>query len=613
MQNNHYGYGTSAYHPTQHVQREPTPPPKIPKTRRRLTRALQILVLIFIGLFLIGLYLLADFRFLFCKYPAFAGFPFGNRTYLVLFQNNYELRPTGGFISTYGELKFSHGVYKGIDFFDVYGEIDDHKRIDPPLVLGVLLEDENYIGHTFRDANFDPDFTLAKDDLIEMYSLSHPEDRVDGIIAADFSFLEDLVALHEPLTVEDYELTEDNLFETLSTIVSDVDRHSEEALAARKNITGPIVKKIIKKSLIFPWNVRPLMNAAANAFEERHLLASFEKRNLEKPFLKRHWTGSLPESNAGDFLAVNEGNYGGMKSDRYITRDVTYELDITDERDILGNPVVKATVTVQLSHEGIYNTPLSGPFTGYLRVMAPLGADVETGGDIQEEREDVTVMATLMDLLPGERKSISYSYTLPEYVWVDGTYFLHLHKQPGTENDHYRVIVRAPQGMGLSSDTLDVRENVGFFEAPLLTDMNLSFALTDDESAPRIVSHELTALNEITVVFNEPLSPEYAGNPGAFAITDLNVANPDTDTLEVANVRVDASTIILTLNGMTAQDEEFYELVLRDIKDLNDNFISPNPRTVTVVQRNLGTPTEIEEDVTEEEPLEETESTETNE
>src|SRR3989338_3775471 len=119
-----------------------------------------------------------------------------------------------------------------------------------------------------------------------------------------------------------------------------------------------------------------------------------------------------------------------MKSNRYITRDVQYELEVTGQTDVLGNPVVKATVTVTLSHEGIWNIPLSGPYTGYLRTMIPLGSNVETEGEVTEDREDVYVLGELVELQPGESVTYTYSYELPEYVWSEGTYYLHLHKQP---------------------------------------------------------------------------------------------------------------------------------------------------------------------------------------
>lgn len=562
---------------------------KVPQFKRsdktpRWKRALQIAIALLLGLLFVLWLFLGSFRFLMFKYPALTGFPFGNRNYIVLFQNNYELRPTGGFISTFGVLRFKHGVYAGIEFYDVYGEIDEHEEVEAPLVLSTLLEGEGYEGHTFRDANYNPDFSLAKQDLIEFYNLVYPEERIDGVFAADFHFLEEFVGLYEPLMVDGYELTEENLFETLSTVVSDIDRHDEEALANRKNITSPLVKKLIAKSLM-PWRWGEVLDLMENSFAEKHLLASFNRGRLEKAFLKRGWNGQLPDSNIGDFLVVNDANYGGMKSNRYLTRDVQYELEVGKAKDVLGNPLVTATVTVTLSHEGIWNTPLSGPYTGYLRTLIPLGSDLIQGTDIIEETDSALVLGQLVSLDPGESVSYTYSYELPEYVWQNGEYLLHLHKQPGTDADHYSVVVRVPQGMSMEAEGMDVRENVAFFDGHLTTDLNFSFSLLPDENPPRVVLHEITGPNEITIVFNEPLSPDYAGDPLLFQILDTDHANSLTDTVGIQGIRVDGSAIIITTTGMTAQPEERYQVTLRDTRDLSGNPITPNPRTLTVIQR----------------------------
>ncbi len=153
---------------------------------------LALAALFFAGLFLVWFFL-GEFRFLMWRAPSLTGFPFGTRTYIVLFQNNYELRPTGGFISEYAELTFSHGVYTGLTFHDVYGEIDDHNEVEAPLVMSTLLDNGDYSGETFRDANFDPDFRLSKDSLIEFYQLTHPDAEIDGVLAVDFHFLEEWV------------------------------------------------------------------------------------------------------------------------------------------------------------------------------------------------------------------------------------------------------------------------------------------------------------------------------------------------------------------------------------------------------------------------------------
>lgn len=594
-------YGTSGYKPSPREGSSEKHPekPKVKKTRTpkaKLTKLLHaLLILLGVGLFAVWLSL-GEFRFMLWRAPSFTGFPFGNRTYLVLFQNNYELRPTGGFISTYGELTFSHGVYTGMEFHDVYAEVDDHEFVEPPLVLSTLLANEDYAGHTFRDANFDPDFRLSKDSLIEMYQLTNESAEIDGVIAMDFTFLESLVGLYEPMTVEGYELTEQNLFETLSSISSDVDRHSLTELESRKNITTPLVKKIITKTLVLPWRIFSVMDLLAEGFREKHVLASFNRNGLASSFRERNWDGALPQSDMGDFLAINEGNYGGMKSDRYFTRDVVYELTVTDQKDVLGNPIVKATVSVTLSHEGGNNVPLSGNYTGYLRTLIPLGSNITAGSTITEDRDDVYVLGEIVRLAPGESVTYSYSYELPEYVWYEDVYYLHLHKQPGTEADHYRVIVKVPEGMSLSAPLFDVRENVAFLDTPLLTDLNLSFTLLEDTTPPRLIYNELTALNEVTIQFNETLAGASITDPLNYQITDLNQENEDiTDTVTVRSVRMDGNQLVLTTEGMTDQPEEFYEVVFRGVSDSKGNTQDPNPRTVTVVQRNLEEAVESEE------------------
>ncbi len=557
-------------------------------------KILFVLAALFAACLFVVWFFLGEFRFLLWRSPSLTGFPFGTRTYLVLFQNNYELRPTGGFISNYAELTFSHGVYTGITFHDVYAEIDEHDYVEPPLVMSTLLDNGDYAGETFRDANFDPDFRVSKDELITFYQLTHPEAQVDGVLAVDFHFLEQWVGLYDSVTVEGTTFTQQNLFETLSSLVSDIDHHDEEALDTRKDIAGPLVQTLLTKTLILPWRTLAFRDLLAEAFREKHALAAFSRSGLASSFRLRNWDGALPQSDMGDFLVVNEGNYGGMKSDRYLTRDVQYELEVTDQKDVLGNPIVKATVQITLSHEGGNNPPLSGTYTGYLRTLIPLGAKILEGSDITEERSDSTVLGELVTLQPGESVTYTYSYELPEYVWNDGMYYLHLHKQPGTDQDHYRVLVKVPAGMSLDAPNFDVRESVAFLDVNLLTDLNLNFAVLEDANPPRIVSNELTALNQITLLFNENLDSLYAADPSNYRVTDLNEASETTDEVTVLGATVQGNVVLLTTTGMTTQDEEFYEVVLENLSDTHGNVQTPNPRSVTVVQRDL--PVEPEEE-----------------
>ncbi len=606
-------YGTSAYRPDPEFQRPASKhapqqhhasKPSAPLSRRKkILYALAALAAL--ALFLLYQFL-GDFGFLLFRTPSLTGFPFGTRTYLVLFQNNYELRPTGGFISNYGVLTFSHGIYTGIDFHDVYGDIDNHDYVEPPLILSTLLQGNGYSSDNFRDANFDPDFNLTKEKLIEFYSMAYPDQSVDGVLAVDFSFLEQFVGMYDPLTVDGQTLTQQNLFETLSSLASDIDRHNTTALAERKDIATPLMKTLIGKTLIFPWRIHGFLTLLAQGFNEKHVLASFNSSGLADSFSSRNWDGALPQSDMGDFLAVNEGNYGGMKSDRYITRDVTYDISVGSRRDVIGNPVLTATTTVTLTHNGSYNIPLSGDYTGYLRTMIPKSSKILTGGTVTEDRDDVYVLGEIVRLKPGESVTYTYTYELPEYVWNNGTYYLHLHKQPGTEGDYYRVTVHSPTDTSLEAPLMTVRENTATFDAHLTEDMNLSFAMIADNLAPRIVAHEITNMNQITLVFNEPLNIDTAGDPMNYKVIDLDETDAGTtDAVSVIGVTVDGAAVILTTSGMTSQEAEYYSITLQGLTDAAGNLINPSPRDVTVVQRLEGF-TEVIVEAATEETLEET-------
>jgi len=58
---------------------------------------------------------------------------------------------------------------------------------------------------------------------------------------------------------------------------------------------------------------------------------------------------------------------------------------------------------------------------------------------------------------------------------------------------------------------------------------------------------------------------------------------------------------------MTTQDEERYEVNLRNLRDTNGNTIDPNPRTVTVIQRGIEINEKIEDTTDELTPDPETE------
>lgn len=523
------------------------------------------------------------------------GPPGSERTYLVLLQNNAELRATGGFLSAFALIEFKHGIPVNIDFQDVYGKIDDHEYIAPPYPMDILLEKDSatYAGHSFRDANFNPDFPQAVQDLLGFFHRTYPDTTLDGVFALNFSVLENIIGLYEPLELNQHELTRTNLFETLENVVSDIDRHNLDALASRKNIINDFARVTLRRMAFTPWKWRELSDLVTRSLNEKEILLTFIRPSLARKVNRLGWDGAFPSpdpKHPADVLGVNVSNFGGMKSDRYITRDVHYSVELTDQKDADGRPVAMAALEVTLRHMGDYNTPLSGEYKGYVRVFLPMGVELlesSTGASRQEFIANYTAWGDTIFMQPGESRTYTYRFRLAPGVFQNNRYRLHVVKQPGTSRDSYELAIKAPIGRNMSGARFDTRENIAILQTNLTRDLNLVLDVLPDELPPRLFWQEITALNVIELTFAEPLDPSLAEDPLNYEIRDLNVNVPELDDgrLFIDAIEVRGGALRIFTRGMDLQPEEHFEVRLRNLRDLSGNPVSPNPRTVTVVQR----------------------------
>jgi hypothetical protein len=327
-------------------------------------------ILFFIVTFIISV--AGGLRVFFPYAASITGFPFSQKNYLVLFQNNYELRPTGGFISSFANLQFQSGFPTKIEIEDVYGTVDDHDYLKGPYPMEELLADQWYKGYSFRDGNFNPDFPSSAEELIRLYQINNPNAKIDGVFAVNFNLLSDLLAAVGPVEVEGTVLDSQNLFEEITNSVNDVDRHNVESLANRKSILKPLANQLIKKIVFNPFKLRKVSDTITLALSQKDLQLYFRDTNLQEFIIKNRWGGAWPanfsesKTSLRDFLAVIEANLGGMKSDRYLQRNITYKVKIS-EAALQGDENIQAELITEVTHFGIENIPFSGPYTGYFR------------------------------------------------------------------------------------------------------------------------------------------------------------------------------------------------------------------------------------------------------
>ena len=121
------------------------------------------------------------------------------RTYLLLFQNEDELRASGGFISAAGRVTVDAGRIISLTVEDSYA-VDDFTTPYPDAPAPM----HDYMGidlWVFRDSNWSPDFPVAARQAISLYTQTRGG-TIDGVIALNQRVVEALVDGLGPLTID---------------------------------------------------------------------------------------------------------------------------------------------------------------------------------------------------------------------------------------------------------------------------------------------------------------------------------------------------------------------------------------------------------------------------
>ncbi len=535
--------------------------------------------------------ILGPFGSFFWNIPSMTGF-LGSREYLILLQNNSELRPTGGFITAVGDLRMFFGV-PSLTFMDSYEVPDPKPKLPAPEPFSYFIgnRDPFFAGWTFRDANFSPDTAQSAKAVIERYTAAFPEKKIDGVFFLDFSVLEELLGRYGPIMAEGVTFDRDHFFLQSQRLSKDIDTHNATELKGRKNVFKPFADELKSRMLRAVLSYRSLLKLFADLAKKKHLQAFFSDRRLQEEAEALALSTTIAPPPVGtDLLVVNIANIGGRKADRYMRKSLSYRVDFT-------NPEKKqAEVTLELEHLGTYNLQ-SDIYQAYVRVYTLPGTTLisSSGSSLRDTKAEhelgLNVYSDILRLSPGENIRLKYLYRLPDTLSAQ-LYSLKVVKQPGVDDAHFSLAIQMPNDTSMLEkkaggiEALQIRENVGFFEANLNHDLFFQVSKESDREAPIVVWQEFRSLSLINVRFQEELDKNEAENVSNYSITDLDQVVPGVaDTIKVSRAKFEGRDLWLTVSGVTEQREERYQLTMRDLKDLSGNVINPNPLERTLVQR----------------------------
>jgi len=433
------------------------------KIKKWLKRGGLTLAFIILFVFLYVLSALSGLRFFLPHYLTIAGTPFESKSYLLVLQNNNELRPSGGRIIAYGKITFNNGLFGDIELSNPDEALTNHDYMDAPYPMEELLWDESYKGYTFFDANFNPDFESTVNELLGMYKLTNPDVEFDGAIALNINVLKDVLDITGNVKIENEVITSSNIFEKFEN-------------------SDDTTLRSIGRSVIFKsyWSIiswRELSDMFVRNLNEKNIqLYSFNK-NFQKKLEEKNWSGKWPTKFEGDFLAAVEANFSKNQISKYINRALNYRLYLCDPQ---ADKYCEYTGKVAYTIEYIDRSPEAPKYTGYIRFYFPNETSLKSSNAFvnYENNADYFVMGTIVSLNPGEKKTIEMTVKLPEIIFDQESYSLYIPKQSGTAGDPYSVIIETPAGTQVDSKSFDVHENIASWQGALSKDKTLSLSVT---------------------------------------------------------------------------------------------------------------------------------------
>jgi hypothetical protein len=387
--------------------------------------------------------------------PEFFGYP-SQSTFLVLFENNDELRPTGGFLGTYGILQTANGDVVRFDSHDIY-------HMDQPMealhLLSIMPPDpiKKYLNKTWymRDSNWLPDWPAAAQQAIWFYNkennLLPPKNQINnfngdfsGVIAVTPDFVTSLLDLTGPITINNETFTKDNFTELLQYKVEQ-DLASQNVTSwQRKEIIGKILAEMKNRLFNLDYSVWPWALAKVNeAVKQKELLVYLPNAYQESLVENLGAGGEIKESN-GDYLMLVDANFASLKTDAVMRRNINYQV-----RQKTDGLYADLKITYTNTGKADWRT---SDYKDYARVYLPQGSEIEkaTGFTVLDKVYDEfgkTVVPGLLNVRLGKSTILHLTYKLPADLaeqFRNGNYQLYWQKQPGNKVENIKVDVLAP-------------------------------------------------------------------------------------------------------------------------------------------------------------------------
>jgi nucleoside-diphosphate-sugar epimerase len=382
------------------------------------------------------------------------------KRYLILFQNEGEIRSTGGWLTSYGIVGVEGGQIRELFVDDIYnadGTLKvQNKRFTPPRSMSNALELTNW---PFSLVNWHPDLS---DTLTEaepfIYELGKGS-SLEGLITIDVSFVEELLERWGGIEVpgETELITSENLNSKIFQMHEEFVPGSSQKTTFLANLANEIVKKLLS------MNVADLMGIAdifEKTLNEKHLQATFKNKDAYNFFSSRDWANSMSNEYNDAPISI-DWNWGGNKANLYLDKNYSLTINVKDE------DTVDFIYSITVENSSTENVYPEGDYINYQRIYIPPQAKILRISGIEENDYSVyresgfKVIGGWFNTPIESINTLDVSYRIeredgdsnfPIVIQEQNAFFdINLFKQPGEKKYAYKLDITYPSTWNLES------------------------------------------------------------------------------------------------------------------------------------------------------------------
>jgi len=370
------------------------------------------------------------------------------KTFLILFQNNMEIRPGGGFIGSFGILKIKNWEIEDMQVYDS-GNFDKNvpNTVPAPYPMAEILHINSL---QLRDSNFSPDFPSDAIAAEKFYSMGHGQEKLDGVFGVTANVLISFLKATGPVEIPGYPGTyaDENAVLALEYQVEKAFDEQGIARDDRKDVMNELAKVILQK--VEKLSLSQKIELAKIIFEDlnkKDIQLYFRSPMLQSKTELSGWAGKVDQTWNKDYVMAVDANLGAWKTDRVIKRSLDYSVD-------LSGAVPRAVLKITYNHTATQRDFMTKDYIDFLRVYVPDGCELVSqinadkpvfGSELGKKYFGFLIYVPL-----GQSKTVEINYTLPKDLAEN--YNLKIQKQAGLNDVPVAVHVADKNGQKTDSN-----------------------------------------------------------------------------------------------------------------------------------------------------------------